>query len=57
MQPGTEQKRNAYKISKRKYKGNITLWRHRYRHKSVDLKPAEYEIMNWIQLLSRGRLL
>jgi len=51
MQPGTEQKRNAYKISKRKYRGNITLWRHRYRQKNVDIKPAEYEPMNWIQLV------
>jgi len=51
MQPGTEQRKKAYKISKRKYQGNITLWRHRYRRKSMDLKPAEYEIMNWIHLV------
>jgi len=50
MQPGTEQKRNAYKISKRKYQGYITLWRHRYRQKSADLKPAEHEVTNLIQL-------
>lgn len=39
------------KFQKRKYQENITLWRNRYRQKSVDLKPAEYEIMNQIQLV------
>jgi hypothetical protein len=46
MQPGTEKNRHAYKISEIKYRGKITFWEHKYRHMDVDLKLAEYKIMN-----------